>query len=82
MIPGIMMPPGTRETWCIADASRGASEGERGPSAVAANAHRGLRVRQAREDKRMIAERRQRNRGFEEETVEEGRAVTGYGIPA
>lgn len=74
---------GTREMRCIADASRGASEGARGPSMVAAaNAHRGLRARQAGEDKRMIAGRRQRNRGFEEETEEEGRAVTGYGIPA
>lgn len=30
----------------------------------------------------MVAERRQRNGGFEEETEEKGRAVTGYGIPA
>lgn len=58
-------------------------EGARGPSVVAAYVHRGLRVRQAREDRRKVAERRRtRNVGFEEELEEEGRAVTGYGIPA
>lgn len=49
---------------------------------VAANAHRGLRVRQAREDKRMVAERRQRNGGFEEETEEGGRAGGREGRPS
>lgn len=65
-------------------ASRGASEGARGPSMVAANVHRGLRVRQAREgqEEGSAERRRRRNVGFEEEMGEEGRAVTGYGIPA
>lgn len=43
------MPPAYEGMRCIADASRcSASKGARGPNIVAANAHRGLRVRQSK----------------------------------